>query len=139
MAKAQRKMALADLHQIPAVTVTETDLPNLPTIFAKWLPSEGNRPRHPDLPRRPEVATRKAKSTLGANVRGENPTNAKLRSARLERCRSAVDLQAGGATRKQIAEHLGVQPEVVASLLRDGKFFANPTSDRSRPSWPRAR
>ncbi len=132
MAKARRKIALANLHQIPVLTVTETDLPNLPTIFAKWLPSEGDRPRHTDLPARPEIAARKGKPTPGANAKGHNPPNAKVRSDRLERCRSAVELQAGGATRKQIAEHLGVHPEVVASLLRDGKFFANPTSDRSR-------
>jgi hypothetical protein len=130
MAKAQRKIALADQHQIPVLTVTEADLPNLPTIFAKWLPPEGDRQQTPDLPPRPAVAARKANSTAGANARGQNPTNAKVRSDRLERCRSAVELQGGGATSNQIAEHLGVHPDVVASLLRDGKFFANPESDR---------
>ena len=132
MAKAQRKIALADQHQIPVLTVTETDLPNLFTIFAKWLPPEGDRPQNPSLPPRPSIAGRKKQSTPGADGRGHNPTNAKVRSDRLDRCRSAVELQAGGATRKQIAERLGVHPDVVASLLRDGKFFANPESDGSR-------
>ncbi|MCH9731742.1 MAG: hypothetical protein K0U84_19030 [Actinomycetia bacterium] len=129
MAKARRKIALADQHQIPVLTVTETDLPNLLTIFAKWLPPVGDRPQNAVLPPRPAVAARKPKSTPGANVKGQNPTNSKVRSDRLERCRSVVELQAGGATRKQIAERLGVHPDVVASLLRDGKFFANPASD----------
>lgn len=132
MAKAQRKIALAQQHQIPVVTVTETDLPNLPSIFAKWLPPEADRPQNPDLPPRPAVAARKKTPTPGADARGKNPTNAKVRADRLERCRKAVELQAGGATRKQISEQLGVHLDVVASLLRDGKFFANPTSDQSR-------
>ena len=35
-------------------------------------------------------------------------------------------LQAGGATRRQIAEQFGVSALVVKALLRDGKFYANP-------------
>ncbi|MEB3065667.1 hypothetical protein K6T84_23250 [Mycolicibacter sp. MYC101] len=132
MAKAQRKIALAGQHHIPVLTVTETDLPNLPTIFAKWLPPEGGRRQNPELPPRPDIAVRKKKTTSSANVRGQNATNAKVRADRLERCRSAVELQAGGATRTQISEQFGVHPDVVASLLRDGKFYANPTSDRNR-------
>lgn len=132
MAKAQRKMALAEQHEIPVLAVTETDLPNLLTVFAKWLPPEVDWRRNTDLPPRPAAVTRVGGSTPGADSRGNNPTNAKVRSDRLERCRSAVELQSNGATRKQISEHLGVHPDGVASLLRDGKFFANPTSDPSR-------
>lgn len=132
MAKAQRKIELAGQHQIPILTITEADLPRLLTIFAKWLPTEGDRFQNPDLPPRPPVTARETKSPPGANARGHNPTNEKVRLDRLERCRSAVDLQAGGATRKQIAKHLDVHPDVVASLLRDGKFFATPISDPER-------
>lgn len=132
MAKAQRKIDLAQQHQIPVLTVTETDLPNLLSIFGKWLPPEADRPQNPDLPPRPAVAARKRSSTPGADARGKNPTNAKVRADRVERCRTAVELQSGGATRKQISEQLGVHPDVVASLLRDGKFFANPQADQRR-------
>lgn len=132
MAKAQRKIALADQHEIPVLTVTEADLPHLLTIFAKWTPPESDWRQNPGLPPRQAVAVRKEGSAPGANARGQNPANAKVRSDRLERCGRAVELQADGATRKQIAERLGVHPDVVGSLLRDGKFFANPASDQSR-------
>ena len=63
---------------------------------------------------------------------GQNAANALARAERVNRCRQAVGLQAGGATRKQIAEQLGVSALVVKSLLRDGKFYANPRSDPDR-------
>lgn len=132
MAKAQRKISLATQHQIPVVTVTESDLPNLLNIFAKWLAPEGNRPQNVDLPPRPAKSAQRGGSSPGANGNGRNPSNSKARSERLERCRIAVELQAGGATRKQISEHLGVSLDLVPTLLRDGKFFANPKSDLSR-------
>ncbi|MFF0817772.1 hypothetical protein ACFYVR_21800 [Rhodococcus sp. NPDC003318] len=132
MDKAQRKIALAAKHQIPIVTVTVSDLPNLPTIFAKWLPQKDDQPRGAALPPRPAITIRRTKPTPGAKANGQNPTNTKLRADRLERCRRAVELQSGGATRSQISEHLGINPDGVASLLRDGKFFANPTSDSDR-------
>jgi orotate phosphoribosyltransferase-like protein len=44
----------------------------------------------------------------------------------------AVELQAGGLTIKQIAERFGVGGPTVTSLLRDGKFYATPSSDPQR-------
>ena len=132
MAKAERKISLAARHQIPVLTVTESELPNLLNIFAKWLPHDSDRPQYVDLPPRPARAARRSESVPAANRNGRNPSNSQLRSDRLERCRMAVELQASGATRKQISQHLGVSQDVVPSLLRDGKFFANPQSDRSR-------
>jgi hypothetical protein len=132
MAKAERKISLAARHQIPVVTVTEDDLRDLLTIFAKWLPPESDRPQRVDLPQRPVRAIRRDRSDPEADGRGRNSSNSKARSDRLERCRLAVGLQAGGKTRKQIGELLGVSSDVVPSLLRDGKFFANPRSDPAR-------
>lgn len=114
--------------------MTEADLPSLLSIFAKWLPPEGDRPQNTDLPPRPAKAAQKEKSSHGASANGQNSTNSQSRSHRLERCRMAVELQAGGATRKLVSEHLGVSLNVVPSLLRDGKFFANPKSDQCRPA-----
>lgn len=58
--------------------------------------------------------------------------NAWERTQRTERCRLAVELQAGGLTIKQIAEQFGVGAPTVTSLLRDGKFYADPSSDPQR-------
>lgn len=132
MAKAERKISLASRHQIPIVTVTGDDLRDLLTIFAKWLPPESDRPQRVELPERPVRAIRRTKPDPEADGRGRNASNSKARSDRLDRCRLAVELQASGKTRKQISEFLGVSSDVVPSLLRDGKFFANPKSDPAR-------
>lgn len=58
--------------------------------------------------------------------------NAELRTERLQRCAGAVRLQAQGLTRAQIAAELSCGIDTVAGLLRDGRFFADPTSDRER-------
>lgn len=63
---------------------------------------------------------------------GRNAANHSVRADRLERCRTAVELQRSGATRKQIGEHLDVSEEGVKALLRDGKFYADPDTDPER-------
>jgi hypothetical protein len=45
MAKVERKLSLAARHRIPVVTVTQAELPSLPDIFARWLPTYPRRPR----------------------------------------------------------------------------------------------
>jgi hypothetical protein len=132
MTKAERKISLASRHQIPVVTVTESDLRNLLNIFEKWLPAEKDRPQSAALIARPNQVVRERGSAPAPNTMGRNATNAQARSDRLERCRVAVELQVGGAMRKQIGDQLGVSENVVPSLLRDGKFFANPDSDQIR-------
>ncbi|MFA5707784.1 hypothetical protein [Mycolicibacterium sp.] len=132
MAKAQRKIDLAAKYQIPIVTVTEAELPDLHTIFAKWLPPQSEWQTATTLPPRPARIGKKRKSRTDANTNGQNQANSQSRSDRLERCRTAVELQAGGATRMQISEHLGVSLDVVGDLLRDGKFYTNPKSDQPR-------
>jgi hypothetical protein len=130
MEKAERKIKLAARHQIPVITLNSVDIANLPFIFAKWLPAEDGRPIRTELPPRPEPPTKRKSSTALKN--GQNEANALARAERLDRCRQAVELQAGGAARKQIAEQLRVCVQVVKSLLRDGKFYANPQSDPDR-------
>lgn len=139
MAKAERKIDLASRHQIPVVTVTESDLRNLHNIFAKWLPPESDRPKRGELAPRPPrnntiVTTTGSASNGSGKSSGQNASNSQARADRLDRCRRAVELQAGSATRRQIAEHLGVSSDVVPSLLRDGKYYANPNSDQVRLS-----
>ncbi len=63
---------------------------------------------------------------------GRNATNTLVRTERLVRCRQAVVLQNNGASRGQIAEHLGVGAEAVKALLRDGKFYEDPATDSDR-------
>lgn len=130
MEKAHRKIRLATRHQIPVVTVTHADIANLASIFAKWLPPEDARPTRTQLPPRPETLTKDTGSTDPQSA--QNAANVRVRAERLDRCRRAVELQAGGATRKQIAEKLAVSALVVKSSLRDGKFYANPRSDPER-------
>ncbi len=73
----------------------------------------------------------RAKPASGPND-GRNAANASVRAERLERCWQAVELQRSGASRSQIAERLGVSDEAVKSLLRDGKFYADPQADPAR-------
>ena len=61
MAKAERKISLAARHQIPVMTVTEDNLRDLLTIFAKWLPPESDRSQRVDLPHRPVRAMRRGR------------------------------------------------------------------------------
>ncbi|WP_287042304.1 hypothetical protein [Mycobacterium sp.] len=44
MAKAQRKIKLAEQHQIPVLTITRSDIADLASVFIKWLPRENARP-----------------------------------------------------------------------------------------------
>ncbi len=45
MAKAERKIRLADGHKIPLVTLTENDLNRLEKIFERWLPPTNAQPQ----------------------------------------------------------------------------------------------
>lgn len=130
MAKADRKLKLAALNGISVLTVTHEDIPRLFTIFEKWLPPEDERVAQLELPPRPKRLPEKPKKPGPNN--GKNATNMSVRRERLQRCQEAVELQAGGETRKQIAARFAVSEESVASLLRDGKFYADPASDPVR-------
>ena len=58
--------------------------------------------------------------------------NTAVRDERLARCREAVHLQRAGRTRRDIATSLGVSLDGVKALLKDGKFFEDPTVDVER-------
>jgi len=45
LAKAQHKIKLAGRHQIPVLTVAQSDVADLASIFTKWLHAAPNRPR----------------------------------------------------------------------------------------------
>lgn len=138
-AKMQEKRLLAEAHGLPLLELTERDLAVLPVAFAPWLPASTPTttawrwtPRldsAPAMPREP----RQTETPLGRNA-----FNSDLRAARLERCRTALELQTSGLARRQIAEKLGVGPDTVKTLLRDAKFFADPTSDEERLQRARA-
>lgn len=130
MEKAERKIKLAHKHQIPVLTVTAADTANLTSIFGRWLGPENVRPVA-GLPPRPWAPTPPAVEVKGPN-NGKNAANTKARTQRLERCAQALNLQATGATRRQIAQQLSVSEELIGMLLRDGKFYANPTADPVR-------
>ena len=85
MAKAERKISLAAWHQIPVLTVTESELPNLLNIFAKWLPPNSDRPQYVDLPPRPARAARRSESV--------QPQTATA-GIRVTRSRAQIDLNA---------------------------------------------
>ncbi|WIM88069.1 exonuclease domain-containing protein [Candidatus Mycobacterium wuenschmannii] len=72
-----------------------------------------------------------AKPSSGPND-GQNATNTNTRADRLDRCREAVDLQQKGLSRRDIGATIGVSDDTVKGLLRDGKFYADPTTDPTR-------
>lgn len=65
---------------------------------------------------------------------GEVPANHNetSREDRIERCRAACRMQEQGLARKEIAAGLKVSIDTVKSLLKDGKFYAEPASDIDR-------
>lgn len=59
-------------------------------------------------------------------------TNDASRLDRVQRALVAVEHQQAGASRAAIAAALGVTPETVKQLLRDGKFYLSPQADPTR-------
>lgn len=59
-------------------------------------------------------------------------TNAQARQSRTERALLAVEQQRAGMSRDEIAMAIGVSTETVKQLLRDGKFYLDPSTDPTR-------
>lgn len=119
----EEKTALARHHGIRLIGLTAADIPRLRTLFADKIQELAAAPNNIPDPRtllRPNHAPKKSPDT-GYNTRS--------RDERLDRCRTAVNMQIGGHTRAVIAERLGIAPSTVKQLLKDGKFYADPTSD----------
>lgn len=125
--KMREKKQLAERHGISLVGLTREDIPRLSAVFALWIAGdtalEARWASSIRLPRK----KREAGDRLG-----RNPRNRQRRDQRVIRCREAVEHQKLGLSRKEIAEILGVAPETVKILLRDGKFYASPEIDSPR-------
>lgn len=74
----------------------------------------------------------KVRSTLTAAGVSTTNANAVSRDERLTRARLALELQRGGLTRLNIARQLEYTIDTVKGLLKDAKFFEDPTSDLPR-------
>ncbi|MFC5731547.1 MULTISPECIES: exonuclease domain-containing protein [Nocardioides] len=64
--------------------------------------------------------------------RGRNAFNGQLQQDRVARCSEAVDLQRQGLSRAEIGERMSLGAETVKTMLRDGKFYDDPTTDPAR-------
>jgi hypothetical protein len=111
--------------------------------WTEWLTQAGLRPKPPkrSVQQRPGSGLKVADATVSVPPEPisvaipfsqSGGANEWVETSRPERCRRAVELQESGFTRRQIAEHFGVGVQTVKSLLRDGKFYANPGSDPQR-------
>lgn len=136
-AKMVQKRQLADRHGLSLVELIDADLPNLSAIFAPWMPP-GPRPAwtwSPLLISAPVTPAEPAPAR--GDDRGRNDYNATIQAERVVRCAEAVRLQIQGLTRQQIGEKLGAGAEAVKTMLRDGKFYADPTTDPQRADLAR--
>lgn len=80
----------------------------------------------------------KVRSTLQrAGVRAPN-ANETSRNERLQRSRQALVLQRDGLTRHEIAQFMGCGFETVKNMLKDAKFFEDPSGDPQRLARARA-
>ena len=59
-------------------------------------------------------------------------TNDRSRQARVERAKEAVRLQRSGMSRDEVAQRLGISTHSIKKLLRDGRFYLDPTTDTAR-------
>ena len=128
-AKMDEKRTLAARHNIELVEFTLADIPLLPEIFRPWATGQAVNTTEWT----PPPAKRSPRAGAGTgDARGGNLRNKEQRKARLERCRDAVRLQEAGLSQARIAQAIGVASGTVKVLLRDGKFYADPTSDPLR-------
>ncbi len=133
-AKIKEKRLLVERHSLQFVEIFEADLPRLPELFAAWIPA-GNKSGwtwSPLLVVAPSTIAAKKERPVRGDDRGRNDYNAELQRDRVARCARAVELQRGGASRAEIGTALGAGAESVAVMLRDGKFYADPSTDHAR-------
>lgn len=153
-AKMVEKRQLAQRHRIRLVELTDAELPHLPRMFAPWLgpgaldgasadgttwtwspasitsPATAGRRAQQDAER---AAARDAAGDSGSrDASALNSYNVNARSERVVRSQRALELAAAGRTRKEIAAELGVSPDVAKELLRDARFYADPSTDLAR-------
>lgn len=135
-AKMDAKRRLAARYGVRLLELTDAELPRLPEVLAAWLPSQAKttgRTTWSWSPTKPhQCAAPKPPQQPISNGRGSNSSNDSARQDRLTRAQEAVRLQRSGSARKDIATALGVSPQLVKELLRDGKFYADPAGDPAR-------
>lgn len=130
-ARMREKRDLAGKYGIPLVELTKDDLPRLPAIFASWVNGTSSDAAT-WTPPQPVRGTRRAPSAGSGEAAGRNEWNAQERAERLERGRLALELQEQGLTRAEIGIKLDARVDTVAELLRDARFYRDPSSDPER-------
>lgn len=100
---------------------------------------EPNRFDHltPTFPAAPSRSSARV-VTEPANAARTVMTNEGLRANRTQRAKLAVQQQQRGDSREQIAATLGVSVATVKTLLRDGRFYLDPSTDPVRCDLARA-
>lgn len=75
----------------------------------------------------------KALAAVGVHeTGGMNDYSRAAQEARIERCRHALELQRSGLSRAEIALAMRLSSDTVRLLLRDGRFYESPESNRDR-------
>ncbi len=133
-AKMEAKRLLAARHNLRLVELFDTDLPNLPTIFGPWFPS-GTKSAwtwSPLLVATAESTAAKEAKPFRGDDRGRNDFNTASRQERVQRCAEAIRLQDEGLSRPEVGRRMSAGAEAVKRMLRDGKFYADISTDPVR-------
>lgn len=135
-AKMTAKRLLAERHGLRLLELFDTSLPNLPAIFEGWIPpGTASAWSWSPLLIATEAAKERQQNTQksSGDNRGRNEYNTELRRQRVALCAEAFRLQEEEhCTRATIGQRLDKGPDTVKGLLRDGKFYADTTSDAER-------
>lgn len=137
-AKMEQKRLLAARQGLRLVELDDTNLPKLPTIFAAWIDPGAVTgwtwsPLLVASPTTAEAARqKKANMPARGDDRGRNDFNAQTQRERVARCAEAVQHQRDGLSRSEIGDRMGASVDGVKLLLRDGKFYADPSTDPVR-------
>lgn len=142
-AKMITKRELAAAHGTRLVELTDAELPQLPLVFADWMPDDATTGTatswtwSPSLIASQEAQEKAAKASQAKRksspaAAGRNDYSANLVQGRLARCQHALKLYESGLSRREIAMKLETSIDSVKALLRDARFYSNPSSDPDR-------
>lgn len=131
-AKMHLKERIALKSGIRLIGLLDDDLPRLRDVFADWLPNGSDWQWSPLSIAGSRSPTARRRRRPDVNAPGGAAFNAEARRERLMRCRQAVELRSQGMIRREIAARMGVKLETLPGLLRDGVFYADPSTDPVR-------